>query len=340
MALSLFVAGALGASAQEHRLAVGGAYAPGAGPLSVTSGVLLGPTGGMGELSLPAPGTVNVNPFWAVVQPTQDSSAGPFVITSDEVEPLTVPAQDASQFRRGLIVVGADDSQLAGVASSPTTDRPRLTLEPGPLSAQNPAPLPALPPNSFALGEVSIPPTGQTVTLTNYSPRTGARGGIVPVPASSSRLPAYDGEPRWHPTLGLQIGVGGAWRRAADTVLGEGHGAPGTVLAGSPAWSDLVTVTASTSGGLCAARWLGASFNGQSGADRTADWRVICDGAEVGAGYTVPLPLSGLPTRTRSAVVTSTPTAGAHTWTLQARGSVASAVVLDAAQLTVTERRG
>lgn len=222
---------ALGADGQvlpgrTLRNTAGAPYLPGPGVTAV-SGVLAGPPNTMGELSLAA-GVITVQPFKAVIQCSQDASAGQFVVTNDAALPLTaLTAQSATQYRRGLVVIDVDDSQVAGVASSGTTDRVRVyPLDGGLAASAGAAALPALPDNSLALGEYLIPPTGQAVTLTPYNPRTSVRGGILPVIADSAAIPghdglapAYDGQARWHPTRGLEFGVGGVWGPSAASPI-------------------------------------------------------------------------------------------------------------------------
>lgn len=214
---------ALGAAAQllSGRLlrnTLGAVFLPGAGVTAV-SGVLAGPANTQGELTLAA-GVITVQPFKAVIQCSQDTTAGQYIVTNDAALPLTaLTAQHATQYRRGLVVIDVDDSQVAGVASSATTDRVRVYPLDGALAASSGATaLPALPDNSLALGEYLIPPTGQAITITPYNPRTTVRGGILPVLSDASTVtghagaaPTHDGQYRDHPTLGLQRGSGATW---------------------------------------------------------------------------------------------------------------------------------
>jgi hypothetical protein len=173
----------------------------------------------MGELTLLSDTTLRVNPFVAVVQGTHNTKQGQYLVPNDELVDLAVTAKDASQARRALVAVSVADSAEAGVAPSSTTDRAWLQIVPGNLAPSSPA-LPAAPANSLLLGELLIPSvaSGQPVTLTPYNPRTTTRGGILPVFADSStvpghggELPLFDGQVRWHPTNGLEVGSGGAW---------------------------------------------------------------------------------------------------------------------------------
>lgn len=226
---------ALGAAGQVLsgkllRLSGGAPFRPGATGVLGVSGVLAGPPNTMGELALPNNTSVTVQAFRAVIQNTQDATQGQYEVTNDAAVTLGAadgfPAQDATQFRRAYVLVAVDDSQVSGVASSATTDRARLYVLGGALAATaGAAALPALPNNPLALGELLVPPTGQTVTLTPYNPRTTTRGGILPVLVDGSTVtghdgapPGHDGQARWHPSHGLQLALGGAWGPAVLSI--------------------------------------------------------------------------------------------------------------------------
>lgn len=214
---------ALGAAGQVLsgkllRLSHGGAFRHGASGVLGLSGVLSGPPNTMGELALTSSTVLSVQPFRAVIQSSLDATAGQYQAINDAAVNLGVTAQHASQFRRSLVVVRVDDSQVSGVPSSAVTDRAVLEVIDGPLGATAAVALPALPNNALALGEILIPPAGQTVTLTPYNPRTTTRGGVLPVLADGSTYPGHegaapnhDGAVRWHPLYGLQVGRNGVW---------------------------------------------------------------------------------------------------------------------------------
>lgn len=223
-------------SGRLQRLALGAVFRPAASGVQVVSGVLAGPANTQGELSL-AGGVLTVQPFRAEIQSALDATAGSYLVPNDAPVPFTLTAQHASQYRRALVVVRVDDSQVSGVASSGTTDRSVLEVLDGPLAASQAATtLPAPAGSWLALGEVLIPPVGQTVTLTPYNPRTGIRHGILPVIADASTVtghagmvPAYDGQVRWHPTRGLEVGVGTVWAEGDTGWSTTGTTAPTTV---------------------------------------------------------------------------------------------------------------
>jgi hypothetical protein len=167
-------------------------------PLGVRSGILAGPTGSNGELTVSG-GAVTVRPFRAVIQGTHTADQGGYVFVNDADANLPHPAQHASQHRRSQIVARVYDSQAAGVPSSPATDRFTLEVIDGPLSATAPGPLPDLTgvANALPIGEVVIPPTGQPVTVTAYTAARGAgpRGAAMRAAtfADLAALPKVDG---------------------------------------------------------------------------------------------------------------------------------------------------
>lgn len=105
-------------------------------------------------------------------------------------------------------------------------------------------------------------------------------------------------------------------------------------------YTTYATVTATSRGGECEAHFEAFVSNGVSGADRTLLAKVRCDGVDV-----TPIDMSqylhnvsGVATTySMSFTVSSTPSAGSHTWTLQLSASAASAVVLKQAVLRVEE---
>ncbi len=235
------------------RHSLGCTWRPASGALRAASGVVQGPAGSMMELSLINPTTLRVNPGVAVIQGTQAADQGQYVAPNDGQVNLTVTGQ-TSQFRRSLVVVEVDDSQAAAVASTPDTDRALLHIIDGALSSTAPGVLPALPANSLALGEIAIPPTGQSVTLTPYNPRTTGRGGVQAVFDDTSTVPGHGGEPgvyvdqlrmrngrleRWD-------GSAWVWPRAAQGMLGARYFDTTVILSNAavllPAF-DIVNIT-------------------------------------------------------------------------------------------------
>lgn len=205
-------------TAQNDRLFRAGLLRPEPGstaatrPLTATSGVIAGLPGTMGEVTLLSNTQFTVNPGRWVVYATASALGGSYEVTNDAVETLAITAQDASQYRKSYFGVWVTDSFVAGSGD----DLPHRGLVDGTLAASAvAAALPSagvLPANFLALGEFLIPPVGSAVTYTPYDLRTGLRGGILPVTTTDTRIPAFDGQYRDHPTYGLQRGSAGAWR--------------------------------------------------------------------------------------------------------------------------------
>jgi hypothetical protein len=227
VALTAFALGAAGQviPGRLFRHAVGAAFRQSGTGLQVVSGVLAGAPNTQGELALVSNTQLTVQPFRAVIQNSQDLTAGAYLVPSETAQTFTaggaagqtIPAQDASQFRRALVTLHVDDAQVAGSGGNAST----LEVLPGALAATaGAAVLPATPANALNLGELLIPPTGQTVTLTPYNPRTGIRHAIVPVIADTSTVVghgaaqgSHDGQYRDAP-LGQAptVGAGGPQR--------------------------------------------------------------------------------------------------------------------------------
>lgn len=143
-----------------------------------------------------------------------------------------------------------------------------------------------------------------------------------------------------------QIRTSTGWVRAGgDYTIGDITGGGSGILAATPGWSDLVTITNASGGRPCAARWVGVVANGSSGADRTASFRVILDGTQISTGssntgFAVPVGASATnhPRIPRAGADATTPVAGTHTWTLQGQANTANSVIIESAALTVVER--
>lgn len=136
-------------------------------------------------------------------------------------------------------------------------------------------------------------------------------------------------------------------RLVGDLTLGDSQIAASVLLAagvssGATTWTDVATVTASCDASPVAVRFSLVFLNGGSGADRTANLRVICDATQlttVGgttAWSNIPVPLAA-PRVPRFGAFEHTPSAATHTWKLQANASIASAVYAESASMTVVE---
>lgn len=213
-------------SARLLRLTMGAVFRrSAAGALSGVSGALESGAGQSGDTTLLNPTTLQVNPGIFVIQGMQSGAQGQYEVVNDATVNLAVPAQDATQYRRAYAAVRVYDSLETGVASSAATDKADMLVIGGTLAAStNPAYPTAAQIGAgtyLLLGEFYIPPTGQTVTFTAYSPRTGIRHGILPVIDDASTRPGHAGAPgtvlneyRHHPVLGLQRWNGTAWKNA------------------------------------------------------------------------------------------------------------------------------
>jgi hypothetical protein len=120
--------------------------------------------------------------------------------------------------------------------------------------------------------------------------------------------------------------------------LGSGRPGAPVLLQGDSDWEDLASVSGTTRGQLCSARWDLEYYNGNSGAHRTAVFRVILDGAEV-RRWQADAPYRGGEDihHFAGSEVESSPAAGAHVWKLQGYATHANAVVVPDAVLVVTE---
>ena len=158
-----------------------------------------------------------------------------------------------------------------------------------------------------------------------------APGGVLPVPtlvrnAETGRYESWNGT---------------RWAQAAPTELGHSVTGLGGTLAASPTWSDVLIVTGTSLGGEVTVSYKVTLVNANSGAHRSAAIRVTCDGVEIDPwAFTCPH-LSGIQVPVFPALdVKHTPTAGAHTWKIQAQAGVgdAGSVQVFKGSVTVTEK--
>jgi hypothetical protein len=127
------------------------------------------------------------------------------------------------QVTSGVLAGPSNTMGELSLASGVLTVQPfRAVLEvlDGPLAASQAATTLPTPAGSWlALGEILIPPVGQTVTLTPYNPRIGMRHGIQSgIIADGSTIAGHDGQVgahvdqfRAHPTRGIERWNGTAW---------------------------------------------------------------------------------------------------------------------------------
>lgn len=124
-------------------------------------------------------------------------------------------------------------------------------------------------------------------------------------------------------------------------VLGEAlrGNSTSTILTTSYADVGSMTVTATSHAHLVRISVSLSLENSNSGADRTAQVKILCDGTQVGEFTAIGVPLiSGSSVRySFTGWALHTPTAASHTWTVQALASVASAVTVYGGIITVEE---
>jgi hypothetical protein len=127
-------------------------------------------------------------------------------------------------------------------------------------------------------------------------------------------------------TLQFYTGARWKWLTPRQLELKYGSGGP-TVLTTS--YVDRITSSSlATLGGLVELEANIFAFNAGSGADRTIDVLLICDGATVAtfAPLSIPLNATANGWYEFSLKFQHTPSAGAHVWKVQARASSGSAV--------------
>lgn len=126
----------------------------------------------------------------------------------------------------------------------------------------------------------------------------------------------------------FQFYTGSRWRYVTPRQLELKYGTGGpTVLTAS--YVDQITSSSNTTlGGLVEIEANIFAYNAGSGADRTLDVLLLCDGATVGTFTLLSIPLNATANGYYEFTLTiqHTPSAAAHTWKVQARGSTASAV--------------
>ncbi len=176
-----------------------------------------------------------------------------------------------------------------------------------------------------------------TASATPVAPAlTRVENGTWDMPLFQVTVPPSSGTP-------LVIADERVWA-TTDRTIGERSLATAGQLLIDGTWQSLYTgfpLTGVTDGGLVRCRWDIQAFNAGSGADRTLEVKVICDGVQVGTGIVSPgytLQLANAPRVSRHGVDEHTPAAGLHTWYLQARGSAASIGYIETARLTVVEQ--
>ena len=176
----------------------------------------------------------------------------------------------------------------------------------------------------------AVESSGLVFSVASLAERGGlaalAPGGVLPVPTLIYRtdLGRYES---WNGT---------SWRVAASTRLGLHRQAVVTTAGGS--YTTLCTVTGTVTGGPVEISYSGVLYNGNSGANRTADVQVLRDGSPIsGITYYMPYVAGANTPHTVAFTFDSSTSAGSQTWELQTRGSIAGAVVNQEMTLKITE---
>lgn len=339
---ALYVHGGV-TDAREARLAQAGLIAVQAGGMDSRTGVMAGP----GSTAL-VTGTASTAPMQVSIAPHQwvasrGAANGPYLGALEATQLVNVGAAPASGTRIDVVYVKQGDA-TAGVPTPDATTAPVYGVLAGTVGAGKPNLATVVGAEELATVSVASTATrtdGAGVTISNTARQTVARGAPVPCrnQAEQDALTTYEGLLVNRLDVGRVLRRTGAlWRPVGgDYTLGDGYLAAQTLLSATD-FTDIATVTATSTGGECVARMTGVLFNGNSGTDRVAILRVLCDGTQIGSFGGITVPLTGLPRVTRVAAFASTPGAGAHTWKLQGNASAASAVFAETGLLTIIEK--
>ncbi|MGG7510960.1 hypothetical protein [Plantibacter sp. YIM 135249] len=261
---------------------------------------------------------------------------------NDGVAQVTLPALPTANSRIDILWVR---QPMAASPTSDGSDVPLFGWTTGVASATPVRPSTALPAGALEIAQVQVAfnatatNDGTKVTITQTAPLTAFSGGIVPFRSTAERDTWTAAAGQFAAVSGrLFVSTGSGWVSGGARRLGSNRRTAALVIAGQPAWSDVVTLSANSSGGLCVTDSKVQVYNGNSGSARTASFRVTCDGVQVGDIISMDVPLTAGTTGYLFAFDwESSPAAGAHTWVVQARASAASAVFVSNSVMTVTE---
>lgn len=225
-----------GHSAQNDRLTLGALFVPGVDPLSARSGILAGPPGGVGAVTLVSDTVVRTDPFRAVLQGTRNAVQGQYVVINDAALDRPITAQEAGVQRLDLVAIVVRD---ASYAPDTANNADVIVVRGDPVVTDPVAPALDGPDlgNFLVLGTLTVPPPGTPVTFTpNPDLLTVAVGGILPTATTDASPPAHDGQ--WRDAGGrLERGLGGAWTRPVGRHWGS---IPGTAPSPNYEGVDLV----------------------------------------------------------------------------------------------------
>jgi hypothetical protein len=261
-------------------------------------------------------------------------------IAAGSTEPITVPVASGST-RTDIIALRYDPAytglpgpvrlvRIAGTTSAvPTYDATPPGIEELPLFSITRAVGQAL---NLATVNRMFPRLAPVLDLgtTSALPTSSPLGTIVTQGRNRFQRQLVSGSPAWVQTPNSEVLLGDNF--LADRVLVDSAG-------DYPAYKTILTVTATSTGGQCTAEMWATAFNGNSGSDKSFDWRVTCDNVIIGTPFigTI-IPQANLRPISRNGSFTSTPGAGSHTWRFQVSCDTANAVYVDTARLKVSER--
>lgn len=149
---------------------------------------------------------------------------------------------------------------------------------------------------------------------------------------------AFDGLTFYATDIGRTFIYQGGWVPLTTRVLGSTIVTGPTIVAASPSWTDVMSLTATSHGGVCEVDWCAVAYNSASGATRLVSFRVLLDGSAIGPTLSFDVTTSAGIGQLQSFFVSSTPAAGSHTWKLQMNCSAAPACGFKNSTLKVTER--
>ncbi|AGW41749.1 hypothetical protein O159_23110 [Leifsonia xyli subsp. cynodontis DSM 46306] len=129
------------------------------------------------------------------------------------------------------------------------------------------------------------------------------------------------------------------WARKRITRLGRARLTSPLVLSVASTWTDVLSVTVTSTGGLTLADWRAYVSNQNSGSRQIAQFRVLCDGTQVDDTLNNDLPwISGATSQYAAGFEHELSTAaGSHVWKLQVQCSSASAISVNNAVLILSE---
>lgn len=162
---------------------------------------------GVNQTSPPSMSVV-VPPGHAIVQGTESTTQGAYVVVNDADLTLPIAPADATNPRIDIVVVRVRDKQYSGntVAAS-------IEVVTG-VPAPTPTP-PAAPANSIVIAQISVPAGATAIQqsqITDLRPFTTAIGGITPSRNSTDVAGTYTGQYRYRLDTGkLEVYNGSAW---------------------------------------------------------------------------------------------------------------------------------